>query len=43
MSKPVFILGGAQTDFARAWSRDGRDVADIARDALEGALADARL
>lgn len=43
MSKPVFILGGAQTDFARAWSRDGRDLADIARDALEGALADARL
>jgi acetyl-CoA C-acetyltransferase len=32
MSAPVFILGGHQTDFAKAWSRHGQDIADITRE-----------
>ncbi|HUP91497.1 MAG TPA: acetyl-CoA acetyltransferase [Solimonas sp.] len=38
MSEPVFILGGYQTDFARNWSREGRDLSDGAREAVLGAL-----
>ncbi len=41
MSTPVFILGGAQTDFARVWSRDGLDLSDMMREATTHALADA--
>ncbi|MDE2396193.1 MAG: thiolase domain-containing protein, partial [Burkholderiales bacterium] len=40
---PVFILGGHQTDFARAWSRHGQDLSDMMREATLGALADARI
>jgi acetyl-CoA C-acetyltransferase len=43
MSKPIFILGGYQTDFARAWSREGLDFSDMMKEAAEGALADARI
>jgi acetyl-CoA C-acetyltransferase len=39
MSAPVYILGGHQTDFARAWSREGKDVSDMIREATLGALA----
>ena len=39
MSEPVFILGGYQTDFAKAWSRQGQDISDMTRDATLGALA----
>ena len=38
MSEPVFILGGFQTDFARAWSRQGQDISDMTREATLGAL-----
>lgn len=38
MTQPVFILGGYQTDFARNWSREGRDLSHAAREAIEGAL-----
>ncbi|MCU0269613.1 MAG: acetyl-CoA acetyltransferase [Acidimicrobiales bacterium] len=38
---PVFVLGGAQTDFARNWTREGLVLADLLRDAAQGALADA--
>lgn len=43
MHGPVFILGGVQSDFARSLTRDGRDLADLTRDTLHAALADARL
>jgi len=43
MSQPIFILGGYQTDFARAWSRDGLDLSDMMREATQGAIADARI
>ncbi|MFN0182733.1 MAG: acetyl-CoA acetyltransferase [Aquabacterium sp.] len=42
-SAPIYILGGHQTDFAKAWSRHGQDLSDMIREATLGALADARL
>lgn len=39
MSPPVFILGGFQTDFAKAWSRQGQDISDMVRETTLGALA----
>ena len=38
MSAPVFILGGAQTDFGRNYSREGHDISTILGDAVRGAL-----
>ena len=38
MTEPVFILGGYQTDFAKAWSRQGQDISDMTREATLGAL-----
>ena len=37
----VFILGGYQTDFARAFAREGLDISDMMREAIEGALENA--
>jgi acetyl-CoA C-acetyltransferase len=42
-SRRVYILGGAQTDFARHYSREGAGLFEILRDAALGALADAAL
>ena len=41
MSTPVYILGGYQTDFARAWSRQGQDISDMIRESAQGALESA--
>lgn len=38
MTEPVYILGGYQTDFAKAWSRQGQDISDTGREATLGAL-----
>jgi acetyl-CoA C-acetyltransferase len=38
MAESVFILGGFQTDFAKAWSRQGQDISDMTREATVGAL-----
>lgn len=38
MAHPVYILGGYQTDFARAWARQGQDISDMTREATLGAL-----
>jgi acetyl-CoA C-acetyltransferase len=38
MREPVYILGGYQTDFSRAWSRQGLDISDMTREATLGAL-----
>jgi len=43
MSKPIYILGGHQTDFARVWSREGLDYSDMIREATLAALGDAQL
>ncbi len=40
---PIFILGGHQTDFARNYAKEGREISDIVRDAIEGTLHDAHL
>ncbi|GAA4956116.1 acetyl-CoA acetyltransferase [Yinghuangia aomiensis] len=37
----AYILGGAQTDFARNWAKEGLGLVDLIREAAEGALADA--
>ena len=39
--RPVFVLGGAQTDFARSWSREGGDLAAMIAEPVQGALVDA--
>lgn len=39
----VFVLGGYQTDFARNYSREGKDIAALMDDALSGALERCRL
>ena len=38
MRESVYILGGYQTDFSRAWSRHGLDISDMTREATLGAL-----
>ena len=43
MNSPVFILGGYQTDFAKAWSRQGQDISDMVREATLGALQASRV
>jgi len=43
MHTPTYILGGYQTDFARAWSREGLDISDMVREAALGALQNCRL
>jgi len=42
-SEPVFILGGAQTDFARNVHREGGTLIDLLREATSGALESAQL
>ena len=37
---PIFVLGGAQTDFARKWTATGGDLFDLLSDAVVGALDD---
>lgn len=41
MADDVSILGGAQTDFARNWSRDGQGIVEILQQVVPAALADA--
>ncbi|MGV3569639.1 MAG: acetyl-CoA acetyltransferase [Ramlibacter sp.] len=43
MTAPVYILGGYQTDFAKAWARNGQDISDMTREATLGALAASEL
>ncbi|MGE0482550.1 MAG: acetyl-CoA acetyltransferase [Gammaproteobacteria bacterium] len=38
MSKAVYLLGGAQTDFARNWSREGIEIDGLMQAALEAGL-----
>ncbi len=43
MSTDVSILGGHQTDFARAIVKEGMDVSDLVAEAVQATLADARI
>ncbi len=38
MTAPIYILGGAQTDFSLNWSREGKGIEQVMRCALEDAL-----
>ena len=38
MNSPTYILGGHQTDFAKAWSRHGQDLSDMVRESTLAAL-----
>jgi len=35
---PVYVLGGAQTDFARNWSKEGKHFVAMMREATLAAL-----
>lgn len=39
----LFVLGGAQTDFARNYAREGLDVSDLVRDVVASTLHDAQV
>jgi acetyl-CoA C-acetyltransferase len=39
VARPIFILGGDQTDFARNYAREGGGVSELVRDTVEGALS----
>jgi acetyl-CoA C-acetyltransferase len=38
MTRPVYILGGYQTDFARNWTKEGKHIAAMIREAVHGGL-----
>jgi acetyl-CoA C-acetyltransferase len=38
MTAPVYILGGHQTDFARNWTKEGKHISAMIREAVLGAL-----
>jgi acetyl-CoA C-acetyltransferase len=42
-TNPVFVLGGAQSDFARNLAREGVGLAELTREVVEAALADAQV
>jgi acetyl-CoA C-acetyltransferase len=39
MTQPVYILGGYQTDFARNWTKEGKHISALIREAVQGGLA----
>lgn len=39
MTRPVYILGGYQTDFARNWTKEGKHISAMIREAVTGGLA----
>lgn len=43
MTKPVFILGGAQTDFSKNWTRDNRTLFDLFSHTVVSGLESAKL
>ncbi|MCU1387513.1 MAG: atoB [Ilumatobacteraceae bacterium] len=40
---PVYVLGGAQTDFARNFSREGLEISDLVAEVVSATLADAQV
>ena len=37
-NQPVYVLGGSQTDFARNWSKEGKHISAMIREAVSGGL-----
>jgi acetyl-CoA C-acetyltransferase len=42
-SAPVYILGGAQSDFARNWTKEGKHFVDVMRQTVIDGLANSKL
>ena len=38
MANPVYVLGGQQTDFARNWTKEGKHISAMIREAVKGGL-----
>jgi acetyl-CoA C-acetyltransferase len=38
--RPVYVLGGYQTDFARNWTKEGKHISAMIREAVTGALVE---
>lgn len=43
MENKVYVLGGAQTDFERNWSKEGKNVIALLKEAMSDALKDVNL
>ncbi|MGE5816941.1 MAG: beta-ketoacyl synthase N-terminal-like domain-containing protein, partial [Deltaproteobacteria bacterium] len=43
MNAPVFLLGGYQTDFARNWMKEGKDIVSMIEEVVFGGLAATKL
>ena len=41
MEKKVYILGGAQTDFERNWTKEGKNMIALLKEAVEDGFKDA--
>ena len=39
MARKVYILGGYQTDFARNWTKEGKGIAAMIREVLDGGFS----
>ena len=42
-SAPIYILGGSQTDFARNWTKEGKHISAMIREAVAGGLESTRI
>ncbi len=42
-SRPVYVLGGYQTDFARNWHKEGKHIVALMREVLSGTLEQTRI
>ncbi|MSQ56583.1 MAG: thiolase domain-containing protein [Limnohabitans sp.] len=43
MTEPVYVLGGYQTDFAKAWSRQGQDISHMVYEASWSAMHNSQI
>ena len=43
MAATVYVLGGAQTDFARNFAREGKEISDLFAEVVRDTLTDARV
>ena len=43
MGDKVYVLGGAQTDFERNWSKEGKNVIALLKEVVSDALSEVKL
>ena len=43
MAAPVYILGGSQTDFARNWMKEGKDIVEMMKEVVVTGLSTTQL